>query len=161
MFTSRRSLLALAALAALMLAAAACSPSRVADVAPTDHARYAAARARWQESGVRAYSWIYQRGGCECLPEWTRPLRVDVSAGGAITVTDAATGQAPQHFGDFEAPTVEHVFAVIADALARDAYRLHAEFDPVYGYPTRVEVDYDRDVADDEFRIETREFVRK
>lgn len=160
MFTSRRSLLTLAALALLMAAAAACTSSRVTGVSD-ERAALEAARARWAARDGSAYSWVYQRDGCECLPEWTRPLYVEVTGAGAVTVLDEATRQPPQHFGDIEAPTVEYVFDLIDDAIALRAHRLTVEYDATHGFPLLMVVDYDEIVADDEFRITGRAYTRR
>lgn len=157
MFTSRRSLAALAALTVPMLLASACSTS-VTGVPSGERADYAAARERWRSRNVDSYSWVYQRGSCECLPEWTRPLYVEVN-GASVIVLDDATRQPPTYLALSTPPTVDYLFDVIAAAIAQDAYRLHVEYDPVYGHPRVVDVDYHEQYVDDEMRVETRAFV--
>lgn len=46
--------------------------------------------------------------------------------------------------------TISQLFDFIRDAIARDAYRFEAEFDPRLGYPVRVSVDFDREMVDEE-----------
>jgi hypothetical protein len=161
MFTSRRSLATLAALALLMLVAATGCASTATGVSPGDRGAYQAARARWESQAVASYSWVVQRGSCECLPEWVRPLLVQVEDGVAIAVVDAATRQPIPSLASSPAPTVDYLFGVIADAIDRGAYRLHVQYDATYGYPRVIDVDYDEAMVDDEMRWEGRAFVRR
>jgi hypothetical protein len=160
MFTSRRSLATLAALALLMLVAVTGCASTTS-VSSDDLSAYQAARARWGSRAVADDSWVVQRGACECLPEWTRPLLVQVEDGVAIAVTDAETRQPIPSLASSPAPTVDYLFGVIADALDQGAYRLRVEYDATYGYPRVVEIDYDEVMVDDEMRWEGREFVKR
>jgi hypothetical protein len=149
------------ALAALLAAAlaAACTSSPVTGVSASDRMALSTARARWASRGIDSYDWVWQRGWCECLPEWTRPLYVEVRDGEVRTMVDAETRQAPTGFGDVPPPTVEYFFSVIEDAIARNAYRLTVRYDPSDGHPTFLQVDYDEQMVDDELRIETRQFT--
>lgn len=160
LLTSRRSLVTLAALALLMLVAAACT-STVTGVSSGDRAALAEAHARWQRSGIDDYDWIYQRGSCECLPEWVRPMYVEVRDGDAVTVVDAETREPFRTLALSTPPTVDQLFAVIAEALAQDAHSVRVVYDAVYGYPRMVDIDYHADYVDDELHVETREFTRR
>lgn len=159
MFTSRRSLATLTALALLMLVAASCT-NTVTGITSADRSAYSAARARWDSRNVDHYSWVYQRGSCECLPEWTRPLYVEVD-GATVVALDEETRQAPAYLALTPPPTVEFVFDLIEDAIDEGVHRLHVEYDAVYGYPRVVSIDYHEMYVDDELRIDTRDFVRR
>ena len=160
MHTRRRSRAPRALLFALLLVAGGCASTTVSGPSSAERIAYLTARARWEERGVVRYSWVFQRGWCECLPEWTRAMYVEVDGPAEVRVYDAVTRE-PITDGrsSAEPPTVAYVFDVIADAIARNAYRLRVEYHPVYGHPTLVDVDYHRTMVDDEFRIETRELV--
>ena len=157
----RRRRAALATLFAVALTASGCTSSGVTGVSVSDRTALSMARERWTSRGIDSYDWVWQRGWCECLPEWTRPLYVEVRDGEVRTLLDAQTRQAPTGFGDIAPPTVEYFFSVIEDALARNAYRLTVRYDPADGHPTFMQVDYDEQMVDDEFTIETREFVAR
>ena len=54
--------------------------------------------------------------------------------------------------------TVEALFAKVGDALA-GADALTVTYDGVLGYPTRIEIDWTRNVTDDETAFEVRDFT--
>lgn len=106
---------------------------------------------RWSARGADRYEYRFQRTGCECLPEWTRPYLIQVSDGAVIESRDAETGApAPPSFHPL---TVEDLFVLIDDAIDQNAFVLNVRYDRSTGYPTRIVVDYDRQIADDEFTI--------
>jgi hypothetical protein len=51
----------------------------------------------------------------------------------------------PERFG-----TVENLFAIVHDAVGRDAARINADYDPELGHLTNFLVDYDERLADEE-----------
>jgi hypothetical protein len=55
-------------------------------------------------------------------------------------------------------PDVEGLFDFIEDAQRQNAFRLDASYDPRFGYPTLISVDYDQIIADDEFVYTTLDF---
>ena len=106
---------------------------------------------RWSSQDVDHYQYRFQRTGCECLAEWTRPYIVEVDGAQIIESRDAATGiPAPE---SFQALTVANLFALISDAIERDAHVLSVVYDRRAGYPAVIVVDYDKQIADDEFTI--------
>ncbi len=109
------------------------------------------AEARWAERGPASYTYTFRRGDCECLPSEPRPFLVRVVAGRAVDARDAETGD-PAPAG-FTLHTVPDLFAIVRDALDRNAAEFVVQYDPVLGYPTRISVDYERQVGDDEFTI--------
>jgi hypothetical protein len=148
------------ALAALALAAAGCSSST--DPGPA-HAGIrlspTQARVKWHSRGVTDYQLVVERGWCECLPEWTRPMRVAVRESGAqVTVTDLERGTPVSLAANDRPLTVENLFLLIDELREEGVYRLDVLYDPIYGFPTLIDVDRDRQMVDDEFRIMVREF---
>jgi hypothetical protein len=55
-------------------------------------------------------------------------------------------------------PGIEGLFDQIANILRQKPARFEADYDPLLGYPTRIVVDFDRIVADDEFSYTATEF---
>ena len=55
--------------------------------------------------------------------------------------------------------TVPDLFDLIQDALDRKAAYLGVSYDPIYGYPTRIEVDYSANVVDDEVVMSARDLT--
>ena len=110
----------------------------------------AEARARWRAQGPARYEFEFSRI-CFCLLGG-QPMTVTVRDGAVVAVVPVE----PLPEG-YPAPrvqdhyTVEQLFARIADAIERDAHRLSATYHPSLGYPTSVFIDYEENVADEEF----------
>lgn len=106
------------------------------------------AREQWAAAGPAAYQLTLHRS-CFCPPEYRGPFMVTVRDGDVETVryegqtVDAARGM-----------SVESLFDLIEDAYARGAERVDAEFDPTWGYPTRLYIDYEAQMADEEIGYE-------
>ena len=56
-------------------------------------------------------------------------------------------------------PTIADLFDLIEDALDRKASYFSAAYDPSYGYPVRIEIDYSSSTADDEVAISARDLL--
>ena len=52
-------------------------------------------------------------------------------------------------------PSAEQLFDAIQDAIDRQADYIDIDYDPTYGYPTDVYIDYDRRVSSDELVLRT------
>jgi hypothetical protein len=140
-------------IALLLLAGLACE----APTAPGERDSLEAARARWRTLGSQSYSYEVNRS-CFCLLGG-RQMTVTVQAG-AVTAAEFQDSGA-----DVEAallsyvPTVADLFDLIEDALDRKASYFSAVYDPSYGYPTRIEIDYSSSAADDELAISARDLL--
>jgi Family of unknown function (DUF6174) len=55
--------------------------------------------------------------------------------------------------------SLERLFAVIQDALDRGADEVSVSYDGRYGYPKRIQIDYNRQTYDDEVSIQVDEYV--
>ena len=106
---------------------------------------FVAARERWTEADLGAYSMTLQRI-CFCpTPDYTGPFEVAVRDGAIETVmlegasVDVERGE-----------TVEALFDLIAEAYERGAESIAVDYDPEWGYPTSVGIDYSAQMADEE-----------
>ena len=88
--------------------------------------------------------------GCFCA-YWPGPATVVVRADTVNALLDAATGEVLQdNFGDGllldrlgdSVPTIDGLFEIIKDALREGADDVEADYDPTYGYPTNISIDY-------------------
>lgn len=105
--------------------------------------------AKWQSSGPASYS-LTQRYLCgECLPDAGRVV--------VVTVTDGAIES--RVFQDDGSPVtedasrwrdVEGLFQVVMSAIEAGVHRLAVVYDPVFGYPRSISIDYDERLVDDE-----------
>ncbi|HMG71011.1 MAG TPA: DUF6174 domain-containing protein [Gemmatimonadaceae bacterium] len=113
--------------AVLILASAACSDG----AGPTGAV---AARQRWEAQHLSSYSYVADKT-CFCwFPDGPGPMRVEVTQGTVSRVTVIATGVETTIAGWY---TIDELFEQI---LYGSGTPPTVAFDPVRGYPTRVEV---------------------
>ena len=113
------------------------------------------ARARWAASQPTAYE-ITVRTSCFCAE--TRPVIVAVRAGVVESRRYADTGLAidPRFTSLF--PAVEGLFAIVDDAVARNAAQLDVQYDAERGFPVRIAIDYLKNAIDDEITYVVTDF---
>jgi hypothetical protein len=116
--------------------------------AGTRSGELATQRLKWSAQSIRHYRYEFQRT-CECLPEMAPHVLIEVRDGAVISVVDAGTRASLASVPAANKPTIEELFGELGRAL-READRVNAEYDPTFGYPTRVNIDWDIDVGDDE-----------
>ena len=139
---------------ALLLALAGCAlaPPAHLEQEERDLNRH---RVLWNEQGLRDYTFDARRI-CFCGVEATGPMRVVVRGGEVMSVTRVENGeQVAVNFAGLW-PSIEGIFAVVQDAIDRDAHSLRVEYDAELGFPTEIDIDYDEMTVDEEqgFRIE-------
>lgn len=94
----------------------------------------AKARARWNGAGLSNYRFL-SSVSCECLYEYSRPLRVTVRQGQVTEVVDIATGTArPLAYRQ----PVDSIFALIRTEIAERPERLQVTYDHSLGFPRRL-----------------------
>jgi hypothetical protein len=112
--------------AVLILASAACSDGSGPKGA-------IAARQRWEAQNLSSYTYVADKT-CFCwFPDGPGPMRVEVTQGNVSRVTVIATGVETAKAGWY---TIDELFEQI---LYGSATPPTVAFDPVRGYPTRVE----------------------
>ena len=132
---------------ALVLLAAACdSPT-----APGDQGELSLSRTRWADHGSLSYSFEINRG-CFCLMAGRR-IRVTVSAGAVTAAQYLDSGGTVEPAFIAYLPTVPDLFDLVEDAITRQADVLSVSYDPYYGHPTRIQIDYSANAADDEITL--------
>jgi hypothetical protein len=136
-----------------LLAAAACE----APTAPGDVDNLSAARARWQAKGSDSYTYTVNRS-CFCVLGG-RTVTVTVSNGSVVTAEYQESGAAVDQALLTYVVTVPDLFDLIEDALAGAPAFFAATYDPVYGYPTRIEIDNSANAVDDELAISARDLI--
>ena len=147
---------------ALVISLAACAPAPpppsvgsagVAEGLPPGPNGLDAARALWEEAGLDGYTMTVSRS-CFCPPEYRGPFAVTVEDG---ETTGALYDGRPAEVGD--PPTVEALFALLAEAYARGAARVDVTYDPALGYPTSLYIDRDERIADEEVGYEVTDLI--
>jgi hypothetical protein len=105
------------------------------------------ARTRWDTKDVASYSYILELQ-CFCAPaSELRPVLVTVNNGAVVSLqywneNPSNRPAAPASiFGPYD--TVEELFALVADAIDRNADVLQVGYNSEYGFPEAVNVDYE------------------
>ena len=103
---------------------------------------------RWEKSGIADY--VYTGAWtCFCPEAYLAQTQVTVGGGKVTDVSSAAqnidTIPAPERF-----VPVEALFALIQNAITQGAARVEVSYDATHGYPSKLFVDYDERMADEE-----------
>ncbi|HLO83808.1 MAG TPA: DUF6174 domain-containing protein [Nostocaceae cyanobacterium] len=111
----------------------------------------------WNQQNISNYRYTLSRS-CFCTPEARGPVVVEVRNGVTTSVTSVATGQPvdPELFKQYD--SVPELFGVIKDAIARKASSLTVQYEPKFGYPTQISIDYSAQIADEELYLTVENF---
>lgn len=116
------------------------------------------ARRRWEARRIDTYSYNIVRY-CECPPEFSRLASVMVVDDSVVSVrfVDDGTPVRAELLSTYG--TIDRLFDVVERALQRKPSRLVVDYHPQFGYPSRVEIDYDARAADDEFTVRASDLI--
>lgn len=151
------SILVFAAAGALLTS---CSGGQSA-VGPPDPARALETNRRlWTGRGITNYRFTFRSFSFLSAPDGSRPVLIEVRNGSRASATFADTGvpASPDTLAGFD--TVEALFGVIQNALNDENGAASATYDPTLGYPSRINVDPDRDQPDDGYTYQISDFER-
>jgi hypothetical protein len=109
---------------------------------------------RFQSTAPLSYSYTVHVT-CDCPTDVTRPVNVYVDRGSVEYLYYQDDGRAVPYSISNSFPSVEQLFDAIQDGIDRRADRIDVDYDPTYGYPTNVFIDYDRNIADEELLLNT------
>ena len=118
-------------------------------------------RARWQAAGIDDYEYSYQRV-CECHPDIPADTIITVRDGTVVAVRYARE----DYVADVELAadrvrwfrTIEDLFWLVESAESQGAL-LRVAYDPRYGFPAAIYVDYLADVVGDELDLRVTSFT--
>lgn len=102
--------------------------------------------AQWEEARIESYEYQYRRS-CFCPP---LEARVRVQGGEVAEAFYTADGT---YLSDSESEglyTVSELFTVVQNAINEGAHSLEVDYHATLGYPTRIAIDWDEQVVDDE-----------
>jgi len=116
-----------------------------------------AARLKWERARPAAYTITVARW-CECTQEMSGPVVVAVRDGAIESRTYVASAAAvgPTYADLF--PSIDGLFERIDDAHRRRAASVEVTYDPEFGFPVTISIDYDRVMADDELTYRATNF---
>ncbi|QKQ72203.1 DUF6174 domain-containing protein [Nostoc sp. TCL240-02] len=111
----------------------------------------------WNQQNISNYRYTFSNG-CFCISDARGPVVIEVRNGQTTSITSVATGQAvnPEFFQNYK--TIPKLFNVIQDAINRQAYSLNVSYSPKLGYPTKIEIDYNSQIADEEIYLTIENF---
>lgn len=112
---------------------------------------------KWQQTGIRDYELTISKS-CYCPLEDVLPIRFKIASN---IVTDSHYDCSNRHFIQPEPTcnqppearlnqTIEGLFELIRAAIQRKADSIDIEYDPVYGYPVSIGIDYVQRISDEE-----------
>ena len=127
-----------------ILGAVACGDA----VGPSD-SEIDTARALWESAGLTSYRYDLMTSGGGQEFSWSIIVSNGVVA--SATVIDSGEGVPPAEL--VNVPSVEDLFGRIEAWKERDPFELEASFHAVFGYPSRIFVNFEEDTDGDEFTI--------
>lgn len=145
-------------LALLAFVMSACA-GLVAEPSPTRQA-YLDHLERWRDQAWVNYDMVYQRR-CYCLPQHSRPLRLQVRNGVISQARYADDGARLDDGVEHDLKTVSDWFEVIEAASRYPAASLDVDYDAAFGFPREIDIDYDKRIADDEQSVTIFEVIRR
>lgn len=117
---------------------------------------FAAAAKRWEATAPASYVFTLDRF-CFCPVEG--PVRVTVRDGVVESAQVLRTGAYLTGPSLEWTPTIDDVFAALADALAIPAAYFKAEYDRAYGFPVEASIDHWARAVDDEITYRLSDFA--
>jgi hypothetical protein len=110
----------------------------------------------WVQQEPTAYRYTVLKS-CFCAS--VRPIVVDVNNGVIVAARYADTGEPIEPANSEMAASISVLFDQVRKALDEGADHIDAEYDAARGFPTRIAIDWRRNVADDEVTWSVRGFT--
>jgi hypothetical protein len=111
---------------------------------------------KWQDANVSHYS-MQLSVTCFCPVAGVMPMTVEIQDGEVVSLVDvngdAISVTDPLNDLIQKYVTIDRIFAELASASVQEAERLEVAYDPTYGFPTEVTIDFVEQVADDELYL--------
>jgi len=127
-----------------------------APVSPADP--LAVHRLGWANSRPHSYAFTY-RDQCFCQGSnlWVRIWVVGdtVARAELLPVQDPGISRSSA----FRRPTIDSLFVWLSDAYNRKSDRIDVQYDPKYHFPSHANLDWRKNVIDDEMTFEVRDFA--
>jgi hypothetical protein len=112
----------------------------------------------WSENAPARYRFVMQRL-CFCGQELTLPVLVTVENGVVVSRTYVTSGHPVGAEWASIYPRIEGVFAILHQAIERNADRMDVSYDGRMGYPLSASIDYVRNAIDDELELRVTDFT--
>lgn len=106
-------------------------------------------RLKWKQNKLNIYQFQFQ-WQCFCTPDYVVPVLVTVNRGAITKVVDAKSGQPVSVNRYKNYLTMGGLFDFVQSAIDENAIQIDANYHPKYGFPTKVWIDWNRMIADEE-----------
>ncbi len=135
-------------LAALLLSSCSILPNR----------DFNSASLRWQNSNVSHYRYNLSVG-CFCGFTDRMPLTIEVSNGAAQSMVFSDGTPVPQEQRQYfdRYSTIDSLFSFTGESLHK-ADEVKVAYDPTYGFPSNVQIDFYKNAVDDELALSVTDF---
>jgi len=104
---------------------------------------------KWESMNMNHYVYNF-RASCMCIDEWVREVSVTVNSNSVISVLFTNDGEPPQTLQISDWHTINSLFD-LSKTIIEEAAEFKLEYDKTYGNPKLISVDWDFEIADDEF----------
>ena len=130
----------------------------IAGCAPLANAELSAARSRWQSAHVSHYRFGLAVS-CFCAFSQRMPLTIEVKDGNLVSMlyNDGSPVPADQQPTFARYQTIDALFDFTGQSLSK-ADSMNIEYDRSYGFPSKVQIDFIKQAADDELSLFVRDF---
>jgi hypothetical protein len=116
-------------------------------------------RALWESQDISHYR-LQLRIGCFCAFMDLMPLSVEVRDGQVVSLLDASGRPVPGDRLEMleRYAGIDKVFELVDQAISGKADKVTVTYDPTYGFPTQVSIDYIKLAVDDELGLQVSNF---
>jgi len=111
----------------------------------------------WQSSGINHYSFTFSEH-CFCIPIGSGIIHVEVKDGVIINAYDEFNIQPLTVVEMARLKTIDELFTVVQEAIKLPAHTINASYDKNYGFPSEVYLDYNEELADEEYGFTVENF---
>lgn len=136
------------------------TPVEIAQAKPatSNLGKFRVNRRLWKQQNILNYRYTLTNS-CFCVTEARGPVIITVRNGITTSIKSVATGKEvsnPEFFERYK--TIPKLFNVILDAIARKADSIDVQYNTKLGYPTQINIDYNRQTADEELYLTIENF---
>ncbi len=106
---------------------------------------------KWQDAGISHYR-FHLFVGCFCVFTQDMPLLIEVQDGKVVSMEYQSGKEIDPSLMDLfnKYATIDRIFAEVEAGLNGAADNVVVKYDPKYGFPTEVTIDFEQQAADDE-----------
>jgi hypothetical protein len=108
-------------------------------------------REKWQDAAISHYR-FHLFVGCFCVFTQDMPLIIEVQDGKVVSMEYQSGNEIDPSLMDLfnKYATIDRIFAEVEEGLNGAADNVVVKYDPTYGFPNEVTIDFEQQAADDE-----------